>query len=237
MLATVCALRSYGVWLVGGRVEGGSGVATTVQAVEREALNLLFTRGTAVPLSRLARAVRTPVDEVAPLVSELEEQGRLLRDDGGNIVGATGLSVLPTPHEFVIDGVRRWTWCAWDALGLAALIGRDGVVRSTCPESGAPIEVRFTSGRITPHPATAVLLYASRWKNGNLVADWCPLVNLFVSEDAARSWMARTATEGLVQQVAQAAAYGAQAYRSCLRVRRRRWWQRPPWRTARRKAR
>ena len=43
------------------------------------------------------------------------------------------------------DGKRRWTWCAYDAVGVLSALGADGIARSTSLFSGQPIEVVFAA--------------------------------------------------------------------------------------------
>lgn len=187
-------------------------------AVERQAINLLFTTRGPLQTETLASAVGGDEAVAASLVAQMESEGGLLRDEDGRIVAVTGLSVVPTRHEFVVAGVRRWTWCAWDALGLVALLGQGGTVQSDCPQTGAPITVTFEDGRVTPDPAAARLLLADRPKDCVTVRDWCPLVNLFSSAEAAQVWMQRAGVSGRLQQVDEAAANCAEDYRPLLRV-------------------
>ena len=190
----------------------------TVDIVGREAFNALLTTRGPLSVERLAELLRVSRAAVDPLVNEMEEAGNLIRDGDGDapIVGVLGLSVVPTQHELDVDGISRWTWCAWDALGLALLLGDAGVVRSTSPDSGMCIVVRFSNGSVTHDPAEAVLVFAKQQQNCITVRDWCPLVNLFESEQAAQSWMERNGVTGEIQQVHAASIACAKQYRPLL---------------------
>lgn len=69
-------------------------------------------------------------------------------DDDRRIVG-WGLTLNPTPHAFVVDGLRLYTWCAADTLLFPAILGGRVHVESTCPSTGAVV-------RLTVDPATGV---------------------------------------------------------------------------------
>jgi len=69
-------------------------------------------------------------------------------DDDRHIVG-WGLTLNPTPHTFVFDGHRLFTWCAADTLMFPAILGGRAYVESTCPATGTVI-------RLTVDPATGV---------------------------------------------------------------------------------
>ncbi|HEV7897846.1 MAG TPA: organomercurial lyase [Planosporangium sp.] len=192
-------------------------MAVTEAAVETEAFNTLFTTRRPVAVRTLARRLRASVTAVETALAGIERDGHLLRDPDGAVAAVAGLSVLPTRHEFVIAGVTRWTWCAWDALGLVTVTGRGGLVRSTSPQSGAGIMVRFDGRRVVPSPAQTVLLFADRPECCVTVRDWCPNVNLFESADVARAWMDGHDVTGELQDVGKAGRDCADYYWPLLR--------------------
>ena len=59
-------------------------------------------------------------------------------------------SAVPTP--FPVRTARRTYWanCAWDALGVAALIDEDAVSETQCPDCGEALVLRVTDGRVSP---------------------------------------------------------------------------------------
>jgi alkylmercury lyase len=70
---------------------------------------------------------------MASPLQKLEQAGLTRRDPAGRLLGSHGLSVAPTHHELVINGRRRWTWCAYDAVGILGALEADGQVRSRSP--------------------------------------------------------------------------------------------------------
>ena len=64
-------------------------------------------------------------------------------DQGGNILG-WGLTLIPTPHRFRMNGQTFYTWCALDAPTYPALLQVVASVESSCPVSGAPVTLSIT---------------------------------------------------------------------------------------------
>jgi hypothetical protein len=179
------------------------------------AFNTLFTERKALSTEQLEHLLDAREADVVDAVTELEESGQLLREEG-MIVGVSGLSVVQTRHELIVNGVSRWTWCPWDALGIATLLGGIGEVKTSDPETHRPIAIHFTDSEIGPDAIDSVLLYPSEPENCVTVLEWCPIVNIFENSEAARSWMARNSVEGTIQDLWTASQASADSYRSLL---------------------
>jgi Alkylmercury lyase len=71
----------------------------------------------------------------------LERAHAVVLDDGGRIVFSNPFAAGPTDFA-VRSGSMRWSAiCAWDSLGILAATGRDGEVRTTCPDCAEGIEL------------------------------------------------------------------------------------------------
>ena len=85
-------------------------------------------------------------------------------EDGISIRMANPFSGVPTGHTFESAGVRYFANCAWDALGIPAALGRGGVVRSRCANSGEPLRLEVAG--TGPEPCDWLfhsLVPAARW--------------------------------------------------------------------------
>ena len=93
-----------------------------------------------------------PQELAAECALTLEEVEAALRDlhDSDVIVLAPGTSLIWLAHPFsaldapfrVQSAARSWNAiCIWDALGVLALLGSDGDVRTICPDCGDALEV------------------------------------------------------------------------------------------------
>lgn len=98
----------------------------------------------------LALAGRLGVTEAALAASyeRLAEQRALVLDAGGAIAMAIPFSAAPTDVRVAGPGVMWWANCAFDGLGIPAMLGCDGVVETACPHSGAPIVVAVSGGAV-----------------------------------------------------------------------------------------
>lgn len=204
---------------LGGRARSGEPLTEadrTLRSVERQAFRILYATRRPVVLEHLGDALGSPLEELESHVTELENRGHLIRNGERQVLGVAGLSVAPTQHVFVKDGIPRWTWCAWDALGIGALLGGGTAVRSHCPQTGTPIEVRFKRRRLVSTPRSAVLTFPERSSSCVTVKDWCPLVNLIATPESARLWMESNDVTAQITPVVEAAQDSARSYRPLL---------------------
>ncbi len=69
----------------------------------------------------LAARTGLSLETVGAARARLQEDGRIVYAAGaGGVIGAFGLSLLPTPHALSLDGRPLFTWCALDAVGIPA---------------------------------------------------------------------------------------------------------------------
>jgi alkylmercury lyase len=128
--------------------------------------------------------------------------GRVELDSQGRLLGIAGLSIEPTHHEIMIDGEKRWTWCALDAVGILGALETDGTIRSVNPHSGTSIEIAFQSGE----PTSDVMLFIlGGYDSTNVRENWCPLVNFFTNKNDAEAWAAEKELTGDIVSIRQIA--------------------------------
>jgi hypothetical protein len=158
-------------------------------------------RDTALSLTLLrALAVGEPVAHasLAAALDQTEEQvaysltrfTNIERDEAGRIVAAVGLSLRPTPHQFMVAGHALYTWCALDTLIFPAALSETAQVSSPCPVSGAHIQLTVTPDaveRLEPSEAAVSLLIPdTEAACCDVRGAFCDVVNFFASRaDAA----------------------------------------------------
>jgi hypothetical protein len=168
------------------------------QALLARAFWLLLDHGRPVEVGALAGALQREPAAVAAAVDRLEQAGLTRRDPAGRLLGSHGLSVVPTHHELLINGRGRWTWCAYDAVGILGALEADGRVRSRSPHSGTLIELTFDAGQ---PGATEAVVFLAEGPCRSVIDDWCPLVNLFEHDQAAAAWARQHGISGAAQPV------------------------------------
>lgn len=186
--------------------------AGSVRAVRNAAFRLLLAGDAPVSLQEIASAAELPEGDVRDAIETLEARGRTQRDSLGRVVTCGGLSVEPTRHRIEVDGMTRWTMCAYDALGVLAALGGGGRVVSESPLDGTPIEIRFANG--SPGESDAVLFYAEGYETcGSVYDEWCPLVNLFPTREDAERWAHVHHVTGRVRSLDDATTSAATEWR------------------------
>lgn len=70
------------------------------------------------------------------------------RDGGDGVWMAHPFSAVPTGYPVETPDVECYANCAWDALGVPAILGTDATIRTTCPASGEPIELGVERGSV-----------------------------------------------------------------------------------------
>jgi alkylmercury lyase len=149
----------------------------------------LLVRGAPVTIAELAGAAGVAVTDLtdAPGGPDIEY------DDEHRIVG-WGLTLVPTPHTFIVDGHRLYTWCAADTLMFPAIIGSRAQVESRCPTTNEVI--RLT---VDPHdgvtdlsPSTAVISIpdVEDWDVERVRESCCNPGRFFATAEAAADWLA-----------------------------------------------
>lgn len=173
------------------KVLGAPGVPETEKRARlfRTALRLLAT-GEPVSPVQLAAAAEVCVADLkqGPAGNDVEY------DDQGRIIG-WGLTSVPTPHKFTVNGVALYTWCALDALGFPRVIGATAHVESSCPATGTTIRLTVDpdKGVTAVDPATVVMSIVdpARFQPNAARATGCNLSPFFASAADAQDWQSQ----------------------------------------------
>lgn len=156
-------------------------------AVHLQLLRLLA-QGDPVSITQLTAALQLPPDAVE---QALRHFSGIEYDSAGNIVAA-GLSLLPTSHQFVVNGQRLFTWCALDALAYPTLLQTSARVESVCPVTGYRVQLTVTpTGVIDRDPATVVVSLVVPDAAAccrDIRGSFCNYGLFFVSAEAAEIW-------------------------------------------------
>jgi alkylmercury lyase len=144
--------------------------------------------GQPVSAARLAATIameEPAVDAVLRQMSDIDY------NDAGNVVGF-GLSLVPTAHQFTINGQTLYTWCAFDTFLYTALLGQPSEVVSHCPVTALPITLAMTPEGVTRlSPLSSVISIVI--PDGS-VADcrrsaFCNYGHFFATAEAGATWL------------------------------------------------
>lgn len=151
----------------------------------------LLAEGRPVSPERLAGALDVSSDDIAAALGRLPN---LELDEEGNVTGAFGLTLNPTPHHFQVGGHELHTWCALDTLFLPTILRQTAGVESACAVTGS--RIRFT---VTPdgvenlepaEAAVSIVVPNASEACCNVRGAFCNEVHFLSSPEAASEWLA-----------------------------------------------
>jgi alkylmercury lyase len=151
------------------------------------ALQNLLLEGQPVSQEQIASRLHMAREEVPALL-----QGAEL-DAEGNFLGF-GLTLVPTPHAYQINGRQFYTWCAADAITFPILHQTSVVIASPDPVSGETIRLIGTpEGARDVTPGTAVVSWVRSPKGPTtqetIRAAFCNFVHFFASMETATQFV------------------------------------------------
>ncbi len=82
----------------------------------------------------------------------------VLQQESREVMIAHPLSAIPTPHAVYARSKMFFATCAWDALGVFALLEAGGIAETSCPCCGESMTIKVADGH--PLPAQGLLHFA-----------------------------------------------------------------------------
>lgn len=135
---------------------------------------------------------------------------------GREITGGVPFAAAPTAHRVRIhDGPTVFANCAVDALGMAAMLGRDVDVQSRDALTGEAVTAISRAGHWTWQPVDAVVFVGSSGQ-GRLTETCCPVINFFTTGDHARAYQRTHALDGVVLTLSDAIQAGTLVFGDLL---------------------
>jgi alkylmercury lyase len=153
----------------------------------------LLAQGQPVSVEQFAQTLGISPAAASAMLENREIAANLILNEQGRITGFGGLSVTRMPHTLLIRGKKLYTWCAWDAFFIPAILGEAADVQSPCPQTGELIKLRIAPERITrsSHDG-AVMSFVLPERRCCAVRqgleDFCEHIFLFASIEAGTTW-------------------------------------------------
>jgi alkylmercury lyase len=146
----------------------------------------LLLEGKPLSLDRIASEFHLAQKEATDLVEGAE------LDQEGNVVGF-GLSIVPTPHSYQIDGRQFYVWCAFDAIMFPFLHQNIVRIESLDPINGEKITLTsMPEGVQNVNPVTTVVSMVPGISSPeNIRSKFCNLTHFFTSEATASEYVAK----------------------------------------------
>jgi len=122
--------------------------------------------GSAASVSEAAEALELALDEVRDAYQRLHDAHALVLQPGKTEVRMLNpFSAVETPHR-VESGGRSWfANCAWDALGIPAVLRADARIDAACPDCGEQLELEVRGDELVrgSEPLVHFVVPARRW--------------------------------------------------------------------------
>lgn len=165
-------------------VGDGSADAPLGERVRWAAFDRLVS-GHPVPADVLAGALGVEVRVAQGAIEDQARRGLVDVDDDGRVLGAHGLTLVPTDFQLVLDGVVLHTWCALDAIGIPAGLG-SGARATIRSGDGEWVTIEVRAGE--PTRTGDAVVWLPTGPCNDLRADFCAQANLFTTTTALDSW-------------------------------------------------
>ena len=162
-------------------------------------------------------AAGVDIDEGREFVSGVSE-----KNEQGLVIGSVGLTQAPYPHKFDVDGVSLATWCAWDTLFIAPVLGKQADVVSNAPGSNAEVSLQIgPDGVKAPEGAVVsfVILEPDDIDMDSLESLWmvfCHQIHFFPSRDEAVEWTADRGYKFAILSIEDAFEVGQLAFSNMI---------------------
>jgi alkylmercury lyase len=169
-------------------------------------------------LDDLARLTGLESGAVRDVSETLAAAGWLDVDESGRITGAAGLSLATGPHRLTLGESAFRTWCAYDALGIAAALQADALVETACGQCGVPISLAIHAG--VPERAGPERLWLADGGD-DLRGSFCTPTVLLCGEAHGAAWATAQAGRGQLLDLPEGARLGRLAWTGCAEATRR----------------
>jgi len=176
------------------------------------AFGLLLRDRRPIEIDDLAVAAGMAAEPVCEAVTRLAKGGWLDLDDAGRVAGSAGLSLATGPHALAIGGAAFRTWCAYDALGIAAALRADALVETTCGRCNTAITLRFRNGQ--PDRSGPERLWLAD-AGGELWGSFCTPTVLLCGEEHGADWAEAQGGRGRLLDLTAGARLGGEAWAGC----------------------
>jgi alkylmercury lyase len=183
--------------------------ADQVELVRRTAFALLVRDGQPIAPDALAMATDgIDAADAADALEELAANGLVDRDASGAVLGAGGLTLAAAPHGLLLRGRDYRTWCAYDAIGIAAALRESAAISTRCGVCGRAIALPLPGGATADRPERLWLAAGGP----RMREDFCAPTVLLCSSEHATTWSEREAGRGRIIDLGLASRLGAGAW-------------------------
>jgi DNA-binding transcriptional MocR family regulator len=125
-------------------------MATLLSEVRLRIYHFFIETGRAPSASEIATELGLSTASVEAAYRQMGEEHVLVLHPGTfDIWMAMPFSAVPTPYRVTVG--ERWWYanCAWDALGIPALLGSEAQIVTDCPDCAEPLTIQIEQGTVS----------------------------------------------------------------------------------------
>ncbi len=147
----------------------------------------LLTEGRPVTIGEVAESINVTENEAKDWLVKFGAEFNA----GGDVVGL-GLTSIPTPHVFEVNGHNLYAWCAGDTLIFPVLLRKTAHIESSDPISGVKIRLTATPEGVQEiKPSTAVLTWPEHADSSDIRGTVCYPSLWFASRETAQKYASK----------------------------------------------
>jgi hypothetical protein len=163
-------------------------VVELAPGVRQHVYESFVTRGHPPTLQEMADRAGAPAQDVVRALVHLDSNRALILSPARDrVIVAPPFSAIPTPFWVETSGGSWWGNCAWESLGIAALVNQDAVIRTSAGAQGRPLEIRTSAGAVTDSDAVMhIPVPAAQWWDD--VRFTCATILFFSTREEVDEW-------------------------------------------------
>lgn len=113
--------------------------------------------GTPPTFSQTARHFAIPDEAAREAYHRLNAGHAIFLEPGTDMIRmANPLSAVPTAYQVQVKGKRLYANCAWDSLGIPAMLKADARIQAILPDTTQTIAYAITGGELSADPGLVV---------------------------------------------------------------------------------
>jgi len=169
----------------------GASIDESARGVRHHVYESFVGRGHPPTLQEMADRAGTPAEEVVRALVHLETTRALILSPARDrVLVAPPFSAIPTPFWVETAAGAWWGNCAWESLGIAALVNRDAVIRTSAGAHGRLLEIRVADGEVTGSETVMhIPVPAAQWWDD--IRFTCANILFFAAENDVHEWSVR----------------------------------------------
>lgn len=136
--------------------------------VRRYVYDVVIARAVAPSAQETAAALGVSQDQARAAFERLAEAHELvLQRETREVLMAMPFSAVPTPFVTRVGAISYFANCAWDALGVSAMLKQDAHVVTTCGCCASAMELDVRAGKLEPASGSVHFCVPARrfWDN------------------------------------------------------------------------